>query len=565
MTVLIALALLLLSATAHAGPCAGGAELAFEGAEGAGQCTQGGRGGPVVAVSNLNDSGPGSLRDCLETMSGARICQPTVSGWVSGNGEDIIIRNPYVTFDGSTAQMGVKDGGIMVRANEVILRHIRVRPGLYQLQVRQPPQNANGIFFMSDEQGAGTHEGICDHCSVSWGSDDLMGVIFGATNITIQDSIIAEGLECEACGGKGLGMGSNGMKVSVIRSLFTNTWIRWPEITSGAADFVNTVAYNDNGIPAQINPIYGDVHINFVGNTFKWGPNVYNTNYQPIRTEGGIAYSATSDIFVDDNHGHYWDGGGQPQVGIASPDSAILWQNNGGITVLGARYSTGLPLVPTLPSAEAYDYVLDHAGAMPRDSTDTRIVNEVRNDTGIWKTSVESAGGWPALTGSSDPPTPPAPAVRYMIMALSVAVPGSALIASFTAPSNHSAQDWITFAPVGSAREFYMAGWTYVPAGASGSVSLPVPQTPGQYELRYLLNNGFDRGTTVPITVGSAPAPSPQPTPPPPVVTNKFSAITNSGKTLTFNYAPSDCPSGVSKATGPLVNGTRTITMTCKP
>jgi hypothetical protein len=329
---------------------------------------------------------------------------------VSLGGEDITIRHPYVTLDGSAAQIGVREAGIMVRADHTIIRHIRVRPGLYQLETRQPAQNANGIFYMSSETGGATHDHYLDHASISWGSDDLLGVIFGATNVTIDHSIIAEGLECPQCGGKGLGMGGNGMKVSVIRSLFANTWIRWPEITAGDADFVNTVAYNDNGIPAQINPIYGPLHINFVGTTFKWGPNIYNQNYQPIRAEGGITYSNQSEVYVQDNVGHWWDADFQPQVGLAVPDRRILWQNNGGLIVRTSRYSVGLPQVPTMPSAQAYDYVLDHAGAMPRDATDTRIVKEVRTNTGSWKYSVADAGGWPSLGGgSTPPPTAPSP------------------------------------------------------------------------------------------------------------------------------------------------------------
>lgn len=107
MPLFLLLFVLFLAPTAYAqtGPCPGGAPLAFEGAEGYGRCAQGGRGGVVVDVTNLNNSGPGSLRECAEVMSGPRTCRVMVAGTINLSG-DITIRNDYVTIDGSPQPVG---------------------------------------------------------------------------------------------------------------------------------------------------------------------------------------------------------------------------------------------------------------------------------------------------------------------------------------------------------------------------------------------------------------------------------------------------------------------------
>src|SRR5262245_21242111 len=103
--------------------------LAFPGAEGFGRFAQGGRGGKVINVTSLNESGPGSLRAAVEA-SGPRTVVVDISGNINCFG-GIDVRNPYLTIAGQTAP---GDGvtlmcGLIVRASHVIVRHIRMRPG----------------------------------------------------------------------------------------------------------------------------------------------------------------------------------------------------------------------------------------------------------------------------------------------------------------------------------------------------------------------------------------------------------------------------------------------------
>jgi pectate lyase len=382
------------------GLCSDGKQVAFAGAEGFGRCAQGGRGGRVIEVTNLNDSGAGSLRHCAEVESGPRTCVFRVSGTIDLN-TSIEVTNPYLTIAGQTAPgsgIALKDGGLAVKANHVIVRHLRVRPGLAQLV--KTGQNVNGIMIQSNE-GVAVHDIILDHCSVSWGSDDLIYVVYGSDNVTVQWSIISEALSCNQCGGKGLLLDAK--SVTVHHSLYAHIYIRWPQISKGNLDFVNNVKYNGNGTDAQIGAFYGPILMNAVGNYAKDGPNANprNLTYAEIRTKGGLAYSASSGIFVDDNIGRYWDGHGGIRHGLATPPSAIIWGDDGGIPVQSQRYP--FPSVTTTSAQQAYHDVLNQVGALPRDSADARVIADVRNGTGRWPEDPLQVGGWPLLA-STEPP-----------------------------------------------------------------------------------------------------------------------------------------------------------------
>ncbi len=380
-------------ATSTGGSCPNGAPPAFEGAEGFGRCAQGGRGGRVIDVTNLNNNGPGSLRQCAEVETGPRICRTTVPGIISLGTYDILVRNDYLTIDGSTAPVTLKDGGITVRASHVIIRHLRVRPGPASLVQRGV--SANGIFLLSRENGSGTTDIIVDHCSISWGTDDLFAVMYGTDRVTIQDSILSEALHgCVNCGSRGLLLAFKAKQVSVIRTLNAHNFIRFPEASSGDIDFVNNVDYNGNGNSAQINPVYGPVRINFVGNYWKDGPSAIlrNLGYKVIRTIGGLAFSSQSGIYVLDNVGRSRPTG-------TSPETDIIWGDNGGIPVQASRYP--YPQVTTTSALQAYENVLSRSGAQPRDTVDARVVADVRNGTGTLIASPSQVGGWPGLPGGT--------------------------------------------------------------------------------------------------------------------------------------------------------------------
>jgi len=383
--------------------------LAFASAEGFGKFTQGGRGGRVIEVTNLNDSGQGSLRQCAQVENGPRQCRFMISGTIDLSSlKDIEIVNSHVTIDGSTAPNGgiaLKSGGITVKANQVILRHLRVRPGMAQFTAGT---QSNGITIRSNE-GVPITDVLVDHCSVSWGTDDMINVVFGSDNVTIQWSIISEGLvDCgPQCGGKAFLMSQGARSVSFHHNLSAHNFIRWPEATGGGdqagftgrLDFVNNVHYNGNGTDTSVNPFHGPIFANFIGNYWKEGPDTIPANVQhpSIRTVGALTYSSWSGIFVQDNHGRYYipGSGGQIAYGLAIPDRQIVWEDNREFAIAATRYD--FPLVTTTSAEQAYADVLAGAGAFPRDSVDARIIADVRNGTGHWIQDPADVGGWPNL------------------------------------------------------------------------------------------------------------------------------------------------------------------------
>jgi hypothetical protein len=103
---------------------------AFPGAEGAGAFTLGGRGGRVIKVVNLNDSGPGSLRAAVEA-EGPRIVVFCVSGIIM-LGTPLSISNPFITIAGQTAPgdgICIRGQTTEINTHDVVLRYLRFRRG----------------------------------------------------------------------------------------------------------------------------------------------------------------------------------------------------------------------------------------------------------------------------------------------------------------------------------------------------------------------------------------------------------------------------------------------------
>ena len=232
--------------------------LAFPGAEGFGAHTVGGRGGKILFVTNLNDAGPGSLREACQAQ-GTRTVLFRVSGIIELE-RGISIRNPYLTIAGQTAPgdgICLKNWHLEISSREIIIRHLRFRPNLMpnpRFDTDKPRIQGNLEYEEFDSISIGNSEDvIVDHCSVSWGNDETFSAVVtgGGTklrNLTIQWCIISEGLDWYDHS-MGTGFDSKGGGVSMHHNLYAHNGTRNPRLGSWPGyeanlDFRNNVLYN---------------------------------------------------------------------------------------------------------------------------------------------------------------------------------------------------------------------------------------------------------------------------------------------------------------------------------
>jgi pectate lyase len=357
---------------------------AFPGAEGFGAFTPGGRGGKTLYVDNLSDSGPGSLRQAVQTP-GPRVIAFRIGGVIPLK-STLLIQEPFVTIEGQNAPgagIMLRNHGIEVRTHDVILRHFRVRVGDDDIHLNNP--NALGAY----EGGSGEHalyfiEGskncIADHLSLSWSTTKILSVTKLSDLITIQWCVLSEALNFA---GHGYASIAGGNRVTWHHNLFAHNHSR--NVRFGGlvdADFRNNVIY-DWGDRVS----YGEFDkVNYIGNYVKAGP---STIQNPRQFHDGGAVVMPASLFLADN--------------ILEGDSKVNQDNWRGTGYFDERKTIAAtrpfpaPPVTTEPAQAAYDHVLDEAGAtLPsRDAVDQRIVREVRDGTGHIIKWVKDAGGWP--------------------------------------------------------------------------------------------------------------------------------------------------------------------------
>lgn len=374
---------------------------AFPTAEGYGRFARGGRGGRVIEVTNLNDSGSGSLRAAVEA-EGPRTVVFNVSGLITLESR-LVIRNPYITIAGQTAP----GKGICLRqynfgmmgARDVIVRYLRVRPG-----------NLSGATL--DGMGMASSDNcIIDHCSISWTLDEAFSSR-GAKNITLQRTLISEALN--EAGHKKYPPGTqHGYAASIggnIGSFHHNllahcagrNWSLAGGLDNNGAyagrlDLRNNVVYNWKNRATD----GGAQEVNFVGNYYKPGPATrwfYALNAQ----YGG--FRGTQQYFFEGNvmPGHF-DVTNQPAGRTATTERGGKLPTDYSPWVDKTFFESH---IKTHSAQEAYENVLANVGCnFPvLDEHDQRVIAEVRVGTCKFKggktglpglpDSQDDAGGW---------------------------------------------------------------------------------------------------------------------------------------------------------------------------
>lgn len=357
---------------------------AFPGAQGGGKFSFGGRGGRVIVVSNLNDSGPGSFREACEG-AGPRIVIFNVAGIIRLDTR-IRIRAPYITISGGTAPgdgVCIAGNTVELETHDVVIRHMRFRRGATDAGDRNDSIGGNPIGNI-----------MIDHVSASWGLDENMSMYrhmylppggdkelkLPTVNITIQNSIFSEALNTYH---HAFGSTIGGFNSTFVNNLWSCNTGRNPSVgMNGDFTFANNVIFN-----YRHRTVDGGDHLsryNIINNYFKPGPGTPKAAiaYRILKPESERSKT------VFDNFGKAYVAGnfveGYPEVsqdnwaGGVQPDSKAPVES----VLPEIRVSEPFQHAPIQISdaQTAYKVVLENAGAtLPkRDGVDLRVIEMVR-------------------------------------------------------------------------------------------------------------------------------------------------------------------------------------------
>jgi len=363
------------------------AQLAFPGAEGYGRFAVGGRGGKVVEVTNLNDSGPGSLRDAVDQQIGPK----TIVFNVSGNiklASRLVVNQPYVTIAGQTAPgegITITRAPIGLTGNDGVVRFLKVRIG-------------GGTTY--DGMGlTGANHSIIDHCSISWTIDESFSSR-GAHNITLQRTLISEALNvaghdkypagkmhgyAATIGGDVGSFHHNLLAHNEGRNWSIGGGLNGDGYYGGKLDIRNNVVYNWGNRATD----GGAAEVNFVNNYYKPGAS----------TSIFVALNAQIEGVGKGKQQYYFDGNVMPgYFNEKNQDKGRKFTISNKAIV---DYPVFLPkpffesLVNTQSAEAAYKNVLSDVGANEPffDKHDIRIVEETLKGTYTFKGSKSGLGG----------------------------------------------------------------------------------------------------------------------------------------------------------------------------
>ncbi|MBQ7945906.1 MAG: hypothetical protein IJ280_04250 [Bacteroidales bacterium] len=386
---------------------------AFPTAEGYGRWATGGRGGQVVEVTNLNDSGEGSLRWALSQYSNQPITVVfRVSGIIHLESDLRCGRTAGTTIAGQTAP----GDGICIRGakanfggcENLIMRHLRFRIGL----------DENDDFIKGGSIGIENAKNfIIDHCTFGWSGEENM-TIYDNDLTTIQWCIVHEGLydAGHGKGPRGYGAQWGGQRATYHHNLLAHNKSRSPRLNGARSndihvlmEYVNNVNYNWGNQNSCYGGdlVEGKTHrVNFINNYYKPGPARKNSSYFVQSSFNGgqnktqIAQWWMSGNVMEGNTSYTnnnfngLDASQYTSKGIAKTQLMV-----------DAPFEISDP-VKAESAQDAYNSVLAGAGAFPRDAVDARIVNEVKTGTAPHRGSVagvapgiidkpSDAGGYP--------------------------------------------------------------------------------------------------------------------------------------------------------------------------
>lgn len=409
--VLLFFSLLLLAATANAQFASAPA---FPGAEGYGRYVTGGRGGRVIHVTNLNDTGVGSFRNAIQA-SGPRIIVFDVSGTIQLKSR-VDINNGDITILGQTAPgdgICLANYALNIKSNNVIIRYIRCRMGDYDTS----DSNESDAMSCSNHDNGIKTGIIIDHCSVSWSIDECAS-FYGNRDFTFQWNFVTESMRNSghSKGAHGYGGIWGGERASFHHNLLAHHDSRnarldhdYVSTLKGPIDYVNNAIYNWGG-----NNTYGGESVkgsgfrkvNFIGNYYKPGAATKGAKSQLINAtsycencagKGNGANVEPAHLYLKDNvitssadvTANNWKGvipDSKNQVDVNTLRSDVPFTSG------EARFDYNT--ISIQPAAISFKKVTNYGGcSFARDSHDQRIAYEAETGTYTYSGSVSGTKG----------------------------------------------------------------------------------------------------------------------------------------------------------------------------
>jgi pectate lyase len=315
----------------------------------------------------------------------------------------LTIANPYITIAGQTAPGGgicLRNGTnkrpcVMLTTHDVIMRFIRIRPGVGGATF---PNDVVRAITVTNNGTSAPYNVVIDHCSMSWGIDTDATIGGTAHDVTVQWCIVSEGLNnsvhLEGPHSRGLSLRDASKNVTAHHNLLAHNTYRNPEISNvGPSQLVNNVIYNYETKAISSSDVKG-VRVPFaaVANLVQPGPNSSDRHIIELHPMTGAGWS----VFASHNIGPY-------RTTDTQPDSASMTSVDAAFLVASPPFA--MPFVTSSSATDAYGVVLDRAGATfpQRDAVDSRVVNEVRTTTGHLIDDPSQVGGWPSLAAGIAP------------------------------------------------------------------------------------------------------------------------------------------------------------------
>lgn len=375
--------------------------IAFPGAEGGGMYTTGGRGCPVYIVDTLADYDPdteepikGSLRDAVSEDN--RMIVFNVSGVIELKDALRITKRKNLTIAGQTAPgNGITVYGYetnLSNSENIIIRYMRFRAG---------SKNVHEGDSMDAIWGRSMKNIMIDHVSTSWSTDETMS-LYRAENMTVQWSIISESLTMSGHtkGRHGYGAIWGGVNTTYHHNLIANHTSRNPRFGGG------TVEADDNEHIAQFD-VRNNVVYNWGFNTaYGGGRSKLNYVFNYVKAGNGTREDVKNQL-VDCGEANkpswfYIDGNymeGNEEVSADNSKGIYISEASAPFTTISNTpfEVEGVNSITTDTPKEAYNKVLAMAGATypKRDAVDARVINEVKNNKGIFINLESQVGGLP--------------------------------------------------------------------------------------------------------------------------------------------------------------------------